>query len=83
MNPSEFRKNYKGPSTYQITVKEKVDPEFINYQINNLNVTHTKTSDKNVSIITGEIIDQEALSGLLNTLFNHQYIIISVMKIDV
>ncbi len=80
--PPELIKNYKGSATYQITVNEKVDPEFIS-RYNNLNVTHAKSSDKVLSILTGEITDQEALSGLLNILFDHQYDIISVIKIDI
>jgi len=82
MKPPKLIKNYKGPATYQITVNEKVDPEFIS-RYNNLNVTHAKSSDKVLSILTGEITDQEALSGILNILFDHQYDIISVIKIDV
>ncbi len=81
MKPEELIQNYAGHATYQITVKGKIDPGFIN-RLNNLSVSHTETNDQTLSTLTGEIEDQEALNGLLNILFDHQYAVISVMKID-
>ena len=81
MNSTDLIKNFEGPATYQITVQGKVDPEFMK-QLNTLTVTHTEARDKTLSTLTGEIVDQESLNGLLNILFDHRYIVISVMKID-
>ena len=81
MNSTDLIKNFEGPATYQITVQGKVDPEFMK-QHNKLTVTHTEAKDKTLSTLTGEIVDQEFLNGLLNILFDHQYSVISVMKID-
>jgi len=82
MVQTELIKNYKGRATYQITVKGKVDPVFMN-RLNNLSVSHTETRDQTLSTLTGEITDDEALNGLLNILFDHQFPVISLMKIDI
>jgi len=81
LNSTDLIKNFEGPATYQITVQGKVDPEFMK-QLNTLTVTHTEARDKTLSTLTGEIVDQESLNGLLNILFDHRYSVISVMKID-
>lgn len=73
-------KNFKGLATYQITVLGKVDQQAMS-RINNFSVSHTKAHNKTLSILTGEIADQEALSGLLNILFDHRFEVISVVKI--
>jgi len=82
MEKIKFIKIDKGKATYQILVWGKVDPKFICRHIN-LSVTHTETKDRTLSTLTGEIEDQEALSGLINMLIDHQYKVISVMNIEV
>ena len=81
MTTTELINDYEGQATYQITVQGKVDPLFMN-RFNGFVVTHTETSEKTLSTLTGRIIDQAALSGLLNILFDLRYDVISVMKID-
>lgn len=78
----EFIKDPKSKATYQITVKGKLDSGFMK-RLNNLCVSHAETNGNTISIITGNIDSQEALNGLLNILYDHQYPVISVMKIDV
>ena len=82
MEPNNQIKSFKGPATYQITVRGKVYPEFLK-RLNDLSVSHADTNDEIISTLTGEIPDQEALNGLLNILFDHQYSVISVLKIQV
>jgi|GEM_PF-1743802 len=82
MNTADLKKNFRGQATYQITVKGKVAPDFMN-RLNNLSVSHTESNDQILSTLTGEIEDQAALNGLLNVLFDHQYDVISVMKIRI
>ncbi len=81
MTTSNLIKEYKGKATYQITVQGKVDPVFM-HLLNSFSVTHIETERKTLSTLTGEIEDQEALIGLLNILIDHQYSVISVMKIN-
>ena len=81
MTTTELINDYEGQATYQITVQGRVDPLFMS-RLNDFAVIHTETNDKTLSTLTGKIIDQAALSGLLNILFDHRYNVISVMKID-
>jgi hypothetical protein len=81
MNPAELGENFKGKATYQITVSGKVDPKYMG-ELSNISVAHTVTSSHTFSTLTGKIVDQGELNGLLNILFDNQYEVISVMKID-
>ena len=81
MTESKLTKKYEGKATYQITIQGKVDPNFIE-RFSGFSVTHIETESKTLSTLTGKIEDQEALSGLLNVLFDYQYKIISVLKLD-
>jgi hypothetical protein len=81
MESSNLVKNFQGSATYQITVRGKVDTKFMN-RLNNLSVSHTETDDLTLTTLTGTIQDQAALNGLLNILYDHQYSVISLQKID-
>jgi len=81
MEPIELIRQYKGPATYQITVRGKIDPLFMG-KLNKLSVAHTETKDETLSTLTGQIADEGALNGLLNILYDHQYPVISLMKIS-
>ena len=74
-------KSYSGPATYQITVDGKVNKDYLQ-NVSGLKVTHTVVRDHTLSTLTGEIIDQAALSGLINTLVDNRYSVITVIKID-
>lgn len=81
MVKEEFLKSYSGPSTYQITVDGRVDEGFIQ-SISGMSVSHNRLKDKTLSTLTGELTDQSALNGILNTLFDYRFAVISVMKIE-
>ena len=81
MQVSNFIEQYSGKATYQIVVKGKVDPKFIR-KLSELDVSHAETNGQTLSTLTGQIEDQEALSGIISVLINNQYTIYSVMKID-
>ncbi len=69
-----------GTSTYQITVDGLVDEQFIE-SMNGMSVSHNRIKDKALSTLTGELTDQSALNGILNTLFDYQFDVISVLKL--
>ena len=78
----QLTKEFTGEAVYQITVNGKVDPKFMKTQ-NKLKVTHTKiNNNKTISTLTGGIVDESALNGLLNLLYDYQYNVISVMKLN-
>ena len=81
MEQEELLQNFDGASTYQITVNGKVDSLFVN-QLSGLSVSHNHSQNKTISTLTGKVIDQSALNGILNTLFDYRYTVISVMKLD-
>jgi hypothetical protein len=76
----ELLKNYRGKANYQIMVQGKVEPNYLSL-LSNLRVSHTEIEGEIFSNLTGEIADQEALNGIISILINHQYSVISVMKI--
>jgi len=80
MEQTELIRNYKGKATYQIMVHGKVEPGFLQ-RLNYLTVSHTEADGQIYSTLMGEIKDQGALSGIINILIDHQYDVISVMKI--
>lgn len=73
--------DFSKQSTYEIIVEGKVDPTFME-NLNDLVVTHTEIKNKTLSSLKGILKDQEALSGILNILFDHRYPVISVMKLE-
>jgi hypothetical protein len=80
MENPELLKHYRGKATYQIMVQGKVEPNYLS-RLNKLTVSHTEIDGKVFSTLTGKIVDQEALNGIISILINHQYSVISVMKI--
>ena len=81
MESSKLIKNFQGSATYQITVNGKVDTKFMN-RLNDLSVSHSKTDDLIFTTLTGKIHDQAALNGLLNILYDNQYAVLSITRID-
>lgn len=73
--------NYSGHTTYKICVLGQLDSHlkdvFGGFKIENL-----KTRRNEITTLTGKLTDQSALSGLLNTLFNYNYTILSVVVIE-
>ena len=80
MMDNDLQNSFTGSATYQITVEGKVDKEYIQ-KVSGLSVTHTQLKDHTLSTLTGEIIDQAALSGIINILVDYRYSVISVTKI--
>ena len=81
MIQKDFSKDFIEASVYQITVKGKVD-EFYLEMVSNLSVNYFSLKKSTISTMTGELLDQSALIGLLNALFDTRYTVISVIKID-
>ena len=70
-----------GPAKYQITVEGIIGNNLLG-NLGDMSVAYSTSKDTKRSILTGEVIDQPALSGILNTLIDNRYTVISVMKID-
>ena len=67
--------------SYKIIVEGTVDAS-MSVLLNGLEICHTSREDASISIITGQLPDQSALSGILDVLIDHRYALLSVKRID-
>ena len=81
MHQSDSMNLFCGPAIYQITVGGKIDKGFLNYW-GNMNLSYCDSKNKSFSVLTGEVKDQTALSGILNILADNRFSLISVIKLD-
>ncbi|MCA0933899.1 hypothetical protein LCM02_15665 [Lutimonas saemankumensis] len=72
---------------YRIIIEGTLDPALLPY-LNDWDISYNKKNGKvdpedenRISIMTGPIPDQVALSGLLDVLIDHRYILLSVNRI--
>jgi len=72
---------FKGISTYQISIKGILDLNW-SEKLAEMEIYHYKSDTDTISTLTGKIIDQSELLGVLNALNDYQYKIISVNKIN-
>ncbi len=80
MSHTKVSKVYIGPATYQITVQGKVDKVYVK-NFTGMKVIYTNLKNKELSTITGEVMDQAALSGIINFLIDCRFCLESVVKI--
>ena len=65
---------------YEIRIKGHLDPAWSD-RLNGLAIRHFETDDGPVSLLTGALEDQSALSGVLNALIDIQVDVLSVDRI--
>jgi hypothetical protein len=66
------------PTIYILQVKNHLDTHR-EYWFEGMTITHT---DNGVTILTGEVIDQSALLGLLEKIHNLNLTLVSLQKVD-
>jgi len=76
----ELEHPIKSHSTYQISVKGFLENTW-SERLAGMKIDHYQTKNGPITTLTGNIIDQSELFGVLNTLNDYQYIIINVNKI--
>ncbi|RLD50992.1 MAG: hypothetical protein DRJ05_18920 [Bacteroidetes bacterium] len=81
MNTTTHENKFTGPATYQISVQGNIVNNLIN-RLGEMEVSKTGLANKTISTLTGNVQDQSALSGILNTLFDYRYTVISVLKLN-
>ena len=81
MNTIALENKFTGPATYQISVQGNIVNNLIN-RLGEMEVSKTGLANKTISTLTGNVQDQSALSGILNTLFDYRYTVISVLKLN-
>ena len=65
------------PAVYRVRVQGRVPLDW-STRLMGMNITASHNDDEDSSIIVGRLPDQSALSGVLNTLYEKQYPVLSV-----
>ncbi len=67
------------PATYQITVQGSIDPSWSD-RLEGMTITlPTGDADPKITILVGELGDQSALNGVLNSLYNLRLFVVSIV----
>jgi hypothetical protein len=81
--PSQNAIPFDRPATYQITVQGKLDPTSVDL-LGGMNVHHTVVGAGHIiTTLEGEIQDQAALAGVLNTLYELHLPVLMVMRLNI
>ena len=73
-----LKQNFSSPAIYEIRVQGELSNQSLN-QLGGLELEVIKKKpDKPVSILSGRIADQSALSGILNELYDMHLMVLSV-----
>ncbi len=74
---------FDSPATYQITVQGKIDPTSADL-LGGMNVHNTVVEAGHmITTLVGEIRDQAALAGVLNTLYELHLPVLMVMRLNI
>jgi hypothetical protein len=76
-----FTRKGNKPMLYQITVSGSVDQRYLPV-LGDVKLVETLSESGSITTITGEMQDQSALGGIINTLIDNRYSLISVMKLN-
>ena len=71
-----------GPAIYRVCVEGIVPPDWSN-RLMGMNITASSDESDSNSTLVGRLPDQAALSGILNTLYETQYPVLSVECLEV
>jgi hypothetical protein len=81
--PSQNAIPFDCPATYQITVQGKIDQSSVDL-LGGMNVHHAVVEAGHmITTLEGEIRDQTALAGVLNTLYELHLPVLMVMRLNI
>lgn len=72
----------QGPAVYRVRVEGHV-PLDCSSQLMGMNITTSNDLTDEITILVGRLPDQAALSGILNTLYEKQFPVVSVECLEV
>ena len=79
---SRRRMRLETPATYRIRVQGRIDANWSD-RLGGMSITDDTTADPpGVTILVGHLIDQAALSGILNALYDLRLPLLSVENLD-
>lgn len=70
----------QAPIIYQITVQGHLGSDW-SPRLAGMSITHSEKNAICLSTLTGRVIDQAELNGILNTLFNQRMSVVSVSRL--
>lgn len=77
----KYRFPFDAPATYKIRVQGKIAPKW-SARLEGLSIRVAESADVgSVTILKGELIDQAALAGVLNSLYDMHLPVISVKRL--
>lgn len=68
------------PATYEIRVEGRLDPEWTEW-LGNFAIAY-EDEDTPVAVLTGTVVDQAALHGILNRIRDLNLVLISVTRLN-
>jgi hypothetical protein len=71
----------ESPGWYQIIVQGFLDTDWSD-RLGGLNILPIETPSGTVTSLTGEVIDQTALMGILSALYDFHYPLLSIMRLE-
>lgn len=75
--------SFDEPAAYQITIQGVISPGW-SQQLEEMNISHmTLENGTSLTTLTGELADQAALSGVLNTIYELRLPLIAVNKLPI
>jgi len=80
-NPSRVLLPFDCPATYQISVQGRVDPNWADC-LEGMSISQTRSEAvEQITVLEGNLRDQAALAGVLNTLYELHLTILLVKRI--
>ena len=71
---------FYSPSSYEITVEGSLDQSMSN-RLAGMSIHYSESDAQTTTLLTGDLLDQAELLGVLNTLFNYRCTVLSLHKI--
>ena len=81
MNPQKISGTFNGPTTYRIVVEGSIGEPLSN-NLDQMKVSEEVSDQRTISTLTGNVQDEAALNGILNTLYDYRCKLISVTRIS-
>ena len=73
---------FDSPGTYQIVVQGDMDRSMSD-QVSNMTILGAQNGVENgVTVLVGQLADQAALRGVLDTLYNQGYVVLTVNRLE-
>lgn len=81
-NPSRVLLSFDCPATYQINIQGRIDSNWTD-RLEGMNITQTRSEAVDqITVLEGNLRDQTALAGVLNTLYGLHLTILSVKRME-